>query len=104
MVLKMEPLAEAQPRCVAPKVLQRQFRRAVLAQKAHVEMAVVGGAFGLPMPRGSGPCPRQVVKTVPVNARRLPDKKLGGAIHAPRLHLLRPKGRNTHLADPDGQI
>ncbi len=54
----------------AGKLLERQFRRSVLAQKTHVEMPVIGRTFGLPMPRRRRPGRGQVVKAVPLDPIR----------------------------------
>ena len=69
VVLEVEPLAEAQFGRVARELLDRGLRRAVLAQEAHGEVAVVGGALGLLVARRRFPGLGQVVEAVPVDAR-----------------------------------
>ncbi len=58
--------------------------RAVLAQQAHVEVPVVGGALGLAMARGRRPGARQVVEAVPVDPRHAARQQLGRAHAAPK--------------------
>ena len=84
-------------------MLGRELGRAVLAQEAHGEMAVVGRALRLLVAGGRLPFARQVVELIPVDARRLADQQFGGALQPPVLHLLGPEGRDADLADPDRQ-
>src|SRR5206468_3284504 len=67
---------------------------AVLAQQAHVEVAVVGGALGLAVAGGGRPGARQVEEAVPVDARGAPREELGGLLEAELLHLLGAEGRH----------
>src|SRR5579885_182957 len=55
MVLEMEPLADAELGRVAGKLRESTFGRAIFAKKAHVKVAIVGGAFGFAMASGSRP-------------------------------------------------
>src|SRR5215217_8748848 len=104
MVLEVKPLADAEVGRMAGKVIERDLGRAVVAQQAHTEMPIVRGALGLLVPRGRPPGERQVVKAVPMDARRSPDEKLGGAFEAPRLHLFGAEAGDADLADPDWQV
>src|SRR6185312_17562796 len=86
------------------KAARRALRRAVLAQQAHVEMAVIGRAFGLAMPRRRWPGTRQVVEAVPMDTRRPADEQLGGARETPFLHFLGAEAGDADLRDPDRQV
>src|SRR3954469_18833439 len=88
MVLEVKPLANAHLRRPPAEMLQRELGRSVLAQQAHGKMPIVSGPFCLAVPRCRRPRARQVIETVPVNARRATDQKLRSAVEPPRLHLL----------------
>jgi len=103
MILEMEPLANTERGRVIAEMAHRQLRRAVFAQQPHVEMPVIGRTFGLPMPRGCGPCARQVIEAVPVNALRFSDQQFRRFFQAEFLDLFRPERGNTDLGDPDGK-
>src|SRR4051812_25368251 len=99
MVLKVEPLTEALFGCVASISIEAWFDRAVLAQQTHMEMPIIRRAFRLFVPRGRFPSPRQIVETVPVDARRPADQEVGGPFNAPGLHLFRAEARNPDFGD-----
>ena len=100
----MEPLADAELRRQPGEGFGGGLRRAVLAQDAHVEMPVIGGALGLAVPGRRLPGARQVIEAVPMDPRRLADEKLGRPFQSPDLDLLGAEGRDADLADPDRQV
>src|SRR4051812_27634585 len=100
----MEPLADSERRRMAGKMRRRDFWRPVFTQQPHMEMAVVRGTLRLLVPRCGGPGARQVVKAVPMDARRAADQEFGGAIEAPGLNLLGAKTRNADFRNPDREV
>src|SRR4051794_21021647 len=58
VILKVEPLADAKVGREFREMFQRPFRRAVLLQKTHVEMAVVRRALGFAVACRCRPCLR----------------------------------------------
>ena len=106
VILEVEPLADAElGRVARAKCRSAQLRRAVLAQQAHVEVAVVGRALRLAVPRRGGPGARQVVEAVPVDARR-PGPISSSAVRCRPNSCTSsaPKRRDADLGDPDRQV
>src|SRR4051812_1314242 len=101
MILEMEPLANAKRRRELAENIERQFRRAVLAQQAHGKMPIIGRAFGFAMAGCGRPGAREVIKTVPMNARGFSAQEFSRASQAPGLHFFGPEARDAHLRDPD---
>ena len=104
MVLVVEPLAQADLRGVVRKMAGGAFRSAVLVQQAHVEVAVIGGAFGFAVARGGRPGGGKVIQAIPVDARGAADQQLGGALQAPFLNLLGAERGDAYFAYPDGHF
>src|SRR3954463_2757931 len=104
VIFVVEPLADPDRRRVPREAIEGELRRAFLAQQAHVEVPIIGRPFGLLVPRRRLPGFRQVVKAVPVDARRAAREQSGGAIHAPSLDFLGAKRRHADFGDPDRQI
>ena len=72
----------------------------MFVKEAHREMAVIGRAFRLLVPRRRRPGTRQIVQAVPMNPRRAPDQQLGGTLQAPALHLFGAEARSADLRYP----
>src|SRR3954464_5293287 len=87
MIFIMKPLTEPEITRVLPEHVQCCLWRAIFPQQPHVEMPVVGGAFGFLVPGRRLPGGGQVVEAVPVDPRRAADQELGGARQAPSLDL-----------------
>src|SRR4051812_29322572 len=97
----MKPLADADLGRELAKDVGGGLRRAVLAQDAHVEVPIIGGALRLLVPGRRLPFLWQVVEAVPMDAWRLAGQKLSGLAQPPFLHLLGTEGRDPDLGDPD---
>src|SRR5690242_3968950 len=97
VVLKMEPLADAQFRAVFAETPKSALRSAVFANQTHIKMAIIGRAFGLPVASGGGPGPRQVKQTIPVDSGGLADQQFRSASQSEFLDFFRSEAGRTSL-------
>src|SRR5450432_4761940 len=95
MVLVMEPLANTKP---IRKTLSRLFGRAILAEQAHVIVAIISAAFSFLVPRGSTPCCGKVQQAVPVNTVNNRQQQFSRLLDAESLDFFRAKRRKIGRA------
>src|SRR3954467_9632807 len=98
----MEPLANAERRRVGGEAPNRHLRGSVFAEKAHIEVPIVGRAFRFAMARGGGPCLWQVKQAVPMDAGRLADEKFRTSLEAEILHFFGAERGYADFRNPDG--
>src|SRR4051812_22553256 len=104
MVLIEKPLADSELSGVARKNVVRPLRRSVLPNESHVEMPIVGGAFGFSTASCGRPGTGQVKQTIPMNAGSATDEQLGHALQRKLLYFFRAEARGADLCNPNWQI
>ena len=67
VILEMKPLAQSHHVRISFEGLAGDFRRAVLAQKSHVEMPVIRRPLSLPVPCRRFPCRGKIIEAVPMD-------------------------------------
>lgn len=102
-VFEVKPLTDTEGGGVLGKVRGGRFGSTILPHEAEIEVTIVGRSFGLPVPSGSWPGPRQVEQAIPVNSRRPADQELRGTLKAELLNLVGAKGGNPYFGDPHRQ-